>query len=753
MRIRTKTIVIFLVLSLAPLTIIGIIAYQQGKKTIEERLGASFHQIAHETIERVDHNLYEVYKDIQAWAELDIMQDIITVDLDGKISSFFMELSREYGYFADINALNSKGEVIASSNPKLVGRDFKFKLENFHNNSVDGKYYIEDAYWNGLSNAWVVSFFFPVKAKFKKDKVIGFISAGWRVDELSNLILLGKHKEHFQGRVILMRRDALVLYSSKFKEEIYKLNLFNSGLKSTLITKQKEKKVYLIDTDEHNNKSLIIYHHSKGYRDFPGLGWIVILIQDIKTVFEPIEQLKTLILGIGTLVGLLVTILSLIVTQKMTNPILKISQVAGKVAKGNLEEEVNYTSGDEIGSLAETFNQMIRDLRKRRVDRQKMEEERHRASKLESIGILAGGIAHDFNNILTGIVGNLSLVLTDLKPDEKIRKLIAEAESASFRAKDLTQQLLTFSKGGMPIKKTVYISKLITDSVSFAMRGSKINHTFLMPEDLFPVEIDEGQINQVIHNLIINAVQAMPEGGTIEIKSKNIIVEEAEALSLPKRKFINLSIKDQGVGIPEKHLQKIFDPYFTTKKEGSGLGLASSYSIINKHDGLITVESEMGVGTIFNIYLPASKKKLIPEIIKKEEEEPVSGRGKILIMDDQEVVRSVADKILSRIGFQIVLAEDGEAAINLYKKAKKSGEPFDAVILDLTIPGGMGGKEVIKKLLEIDPNIKAVVSSGHSNDPTMVEFKKYGFTDVIAKPYRTQEMRNILFRVINENSK
>lgn len=753
MRIRTKTIIIFLILSLAPIAIIGTLAYQNGREALKESLGKSFQMRAEETIEMVDQNLYEVYQNVQTWAELDILQDVITGDIDSKISTFLMGLNREYGYFSHLYALNNQGEVVASSNTELIGRNFKFKLDDYYKNSVNGKAYLEDAYSDEILNTWIVSFYFPIKSKFDNGKVIGLLFAGWKVKELSKLIQSSEHKVYHDVHLILIRSDTLVLYESEFgNETMSKLSLGKSGLRSALLAGQ-TKEGYLVETDEHNKEYLIGYHYSTGHRDFPGLGWAALVIQDTKKVFAPIERLRILILSAGAIVGLFVILFSLIISRRMTNPILKISQVAGKVAKGNLDEKVDYSSSDEIGSLAKTFNQMIQDLRKRRAERQKMEEERLRSSKLESVGILAGGIAHDFNNILTGIVGNLSLALTYLKPDEKVRKLITEAEVASFRAKDLTQQLLTFSKGGMPIKKTVYISKLITDSVSFALRGSKINHTFLMPEDLSPVEIDGGQMSQVIHNLIINAVQAMPEGGAIEIKGKNITVEEAETLSLPKGKFIKLSIKDQGIGIPGKYLQNIFDPYFTTKKEGSGLGLASSYSIINKHEGLLTVESEMGIGTTFHIYLPASKEKVKLEKITKEEVKSVSGKGKILIMDDQEVIRNIVDKMLSSFGFQVESAVDGEEAINLYKKAKKSGEPFNAVILDLTVPGGMGGKEAIKKLLEIDPNVKAVVSSGHSNDPVMAEFKKYGFTDVVAKPYRTQEIRDVLLRVVNQNKK
>lgn len=377
----------------------------------------------------------------------------------------------------------------------------------------------------------------------------------------------------------------------------------------------------------------------------------------------------------------------------------------------------------------------------------KVEEERIRSSKLESLGILAGGIAHDFNNLLTGIIGNASLARMLCNPEDKVYKRLTELEDASLRAKDLTQQLLTFAKGGVPIKKTTSVASLLRDSVIFAMRGSNITCDFSIPEDLSPVEVDEGQITQVIHNLIINAEQAMPKGGLIKVSAGNISVSPSNGLPVLDGGYVKITVSDTGVGIPRENLIRIFDPYFTTKEEGSGLGLATVYSIIKNHGGYVTAESEPGAGTTFYIYLPASSHKEIASE-KVVEEGPIYGKGRLLVMDDEEIVRAVAEAILTELGYEVEFAVDGASTIEAYKFAKKSGNPFDAVILDLTIPGGMGGKDTIKKLLEVDPAVKAIVSSGYSSDPIMSDFTKYGFRAVIAKPYKVAELSMIVHTVV-----
>ena len=381
------------------------------------------------------------------------------------------------------------------------------------------------------------------------------------------------------------------------------------------------------------------------------------------------------------------------------------------------------------------------------TEKRQLEEELLKAQKLESIGVLAGGIAHDFNNILVSIMGNISLAKMDVDQNDTIYKLLEKAEKASKQATGLTQQLLTFSRGGAPVKKVTSISDIIIDCTTFVMSGSNIRCDFNMSADLWPVEIDVSQISQVIQNIIINAEQAMPEGGVIRISAENTTVDSHHGLPLKPGRYVDIDIQDLGVGIPEVDLNKIFDPYFTSKPNGNGLGLTTAYSIIKKHGGHIAVKSQVGIGTTFTVYLPSSKEKLLQ---KTEDRHPtISGKGKILAMDDEEMIRDLICHMLNRLGYEIEVARHGEEAIQLYRSAKESGQPFDAVILDLTVPGGMGGKEAIEKLRKLDSNVKAIVSSGYSNDPIMSEYKKYGFSGVVVKPFNMQNIGEALNAILD----
>jgi PAS domain S-box-containing protein len=362
-------------------------------------------------------------------------------------------------------------------------------------------------------------------------------------------------------------------------------------------------------------------------------------------------------------------------------------------------------------------------------------EEMHKSQKLESLGVLAGGIAHDFNNILTAILGNISLARMQLHDTKKTAKRLIEAENAASRAKDLTQQLLTFARGGEPVKKVIEAGALLKEAAGFAIHGSTVRCEFALADGLWPVEVDEGQLSQVIHNLVINAVQAMPDGGTITIGAENLS-------SVPEgQRCVRIFVADNGTGIPEEHLQRIFDPYFTTKQQGSGLGLATCYSIIKKHGGIITVESTLGKGSTFNLTLPVSK--LGREAQPEFQTDVAYGIGRVLVMDDEEPVRKALQAMLDELGYTAECAENGAEAVDLYRKRKEEGKPFAAVILDLTIPGGVGGKEAITTLLKIDPDVKAIVSSGYSTDPVMANYLEYGFSAVLTKPYLLQDMSRV----------
>jgi PAS domain S-box-containing protein len=378
----------------------------------------------------------------------------------------------------------------------------------------------------------------------------------------------------------------------------------------------------------------------------------------------------------------------------------------------------------------------------------------YHAQKMESVGILAGGIAHDFNNLLTVILGNILLAKRDVDPEDRVFNVLLEAEDASLRAKDLTQELLTFSKGGEPIKRTISIAKLIEDTVNFTIRGTNVTCKFEIPDNLYNIDGDDVQITQVISNIIINADQAMLEGGTIRVRCENVTISsEHENTTLPENtNFIRISIEDHGTGMPKEQISLIFDPFFTTKEKGSGLGLATAYSIIKKHGGQITVESEVGTGSTFYIYLPAAQKKVSPKADMDVIEKPSEGSGeRILVMDDDENIRFLLSEILTLYGYMTESACDGAQAIELYKKAHESTNQFDLVILDLTIPAGIGGKETIKELIKIDPDVKGIVSSGYSNDAIMANYRQYGFSGVISKPYRPDDLVRIVQDVLNSS--
>ncbi len=376
----------------------------------------------------------------------------------------------------------------------------------------------------------------------------------------------------------------------------------------------------------------------------------------------------------------------------------------------------------------------------------RIEEEQARTEKLESLGFLAGGIAHDFNNLLTAILGNITLARGEDHPD--VQALLGEAEQAALAAKDLTLQLLTFAKGGVPIKQIAPPGEVIRETADLAIRGTSSRVEYHLPPNLWPVNMDPGQIGQVIRNLIINADQAMPGGGRIVIRAENVTRADPPHGAPAARRFIKISITDSGIGIPEHNLDKIFDPYFTTKQKGSGLGLATSLSIIRHHGGQILVQSRVGIGTTFNIYLPAAAEPVpaSPVAVVSAAQHP----ARILLMDDEEAIRQIASRILTRYGFAVVTAADGATTLQVYEDAFRRGEPFDLVILDLTIRGGMGGKDTIRALQEINPRVKAIVSSGYSTDPVMADYQQFGFRGVVSKPYQIDTMLQTVRRLIAE---
>ena len=374
------------------------------------------------------------------------------------------------------------------------------------------------------------------------------------------------------------------------------------------------------------------------------------------------------------------------------------------------------------------------------------EEEMLRAAKRESLELLAGGVAHDFNNLLTALLGNLSLARMDTAVTDTVQDWLEEAEKAAGRARDLTHQLLTFSKGGEPVRRLVDLGEYLREAAQFARQGSRVRCEFSLPADLWPAEVDAGQIGQVIHNLVLNAVQVMPGGGVVTVTARNVTREMARPLGLGSGNFVVVTVGDEGPGIRSEDMARIFQPYFTTKSEGSGLGLATSQAIARRHFGALRVESPPGQGATFFLYLPAK-----PGVrVEKETGSPTVPMmsGRVLFMDDEPSIRQIAPNLLRRLGFEAEVVSDGLEAIKAYVRAAAEGRRFDVVILDLTVPAGMGGCEAMSRLREIDPAVQVIVSSGYAADPVMLDHRTHGFCGVVNKPYSLSMLAAVLNRVM-----
>ena len=417
---------------------------------------------------------------------------------------------------------------------------------------------------------------------------------------------------------------------------------------------------------------------------------------------------------------------------------VRVSDARGRVRRLRANLEPLWENGSIVGMVG-----LGTDI----TEQTRLEDELHKAQKLESLGLLAGGIAHDFNNILTAVLGGITLAKRSTHKPEQQLETLEMAEKACLRARELTQQLLTFSRGGAPVRRPGSIAELLQETARFALRGSNVRCDLSLQQDLHLVEMDAGQMSQVVNNLLLNAAQAMPEGGTVGLCAENFEVFEQDC-HLPTLQpgwYVRISVHDAGRGIPQEHLPNIFDPYFTTKPNGTGLGLATSYSIVRRHEGYIDVESKPGSGTTFHIYLPSTSRT---RPLSEEPPIPESKRGgRVLMMDDDAMVREVGAEMLRILGFDVVLAHDGGTAIEIYRDALEAGQRFDAVILDLTVPGGMGGKETAGILRRLDPDARLIASSGYSTDPVMASHRKYGFDGVVAKPYVPEDLDRAMGQV------
>ena len=380
------------------------------------------------------------------------------------------------------------------------------------------------------------------------------------------------------------------------------------------------------------------------------------------------------------------------------------------------------------------------------TEKVRMEEAEQRTQRLEALGLLAGGIAHDFNNLLSGLFGYIDLSRECCEDPRAVQSYMTSAASVLERAKGLTQQLLTFSKGGVPVRRSVDLQTLLHETTRFALTGSSVSPVFDLAPDLDEVRADSGQLAQVLDNLLINAKQAMPKGGRIAIGAVNLLEGDALRLGLRPGRYVKISIRDEGIGIPSQHLAHVFDPFFTTKAQGSGLGLAVVHSVVTKHEGRVEVESELGKGTTFQIYLPSCPHQ-DAAVAKDPRRWSLQGHS-IYILDDEDYIREVAAAMLRRLGCEVVAGRDGAEAVAMHQQRLAQGRGFDAFLLDLTIPGGMGGRQTIEVLRALDPGVRGIASSGYSEDPIMSAPGDFGFSGSLRKPYLISELAQILQQVL-----
>ncbi len=390
-----------------------------------------------------------------------------------------------------------------------------------------------------------------------------------------------------------------------------------------------------------------------------------------------------------------------------------------------------------------------RQIRAQLEHQAKLEAELQKAAKLESLGLLAGGIAHDFNNLLTVVMGNITLAMLEEEAMAAAGDCLRDAERGAQRARDLTHQLLTFAKGGDPLRAAEVLPEIVREAAEFVLRGSAVKCDYDFEPGLWPASVDRGQIGQVVHNLVLNAMQAMPQGGLVRVRARNVVLAAGEVGVLPAGRHVQLILADTGPGMAPAVLAKLFDPYFTTKKSGSGLGLATVHSIVRRHHGHIEVQSEVGHGTVFRLWLPAAEEMAAPAA-PAEPAAPAQLSGRVLVMDDEEDIRRLVVALLRRLGLEPVAVADGAAAVRAYAEARDEGRPFALVIMDLTVPGGMGGREAMEQLRWFDPQVRAIVSSGYSNDPVLADFRAHGFRGMVEKPYEVERLMECIGRVLAE---
>jgi signal transduction histidine kinase/ActR/RegA family two-component response regulator len=692
---------------------------------------------------------------------------------DNKVSHFLKNqptlLKGEYG---EIFLTNKFGALVASTAMlSTLAHGHKYWWLGSYSNGA-GAVFFDDRGYDDSVGGYVLGLVVPIR---NGTEIIGILKCNLNIlGSIGELIsgagdkLIGKFKLTRSGGMVVFEEGFEPLSTQVHGSILEKLKSKNNG--SFIINDSGEK--YIVGCSE-----IRLTKGGEGYgfggtfesidhiKGNTGESWYVLCYRQMSVALAPVTESVKSIALIGMAIIVILVLVSYLFGRKIAKPLTILDKAAEKIGKGDFEYRIDVRRKDEFGILADSFNSMAGKLQQTTTSvelledeikhRKQMEEELLKAKKLESLGVLAGGIAHDFNNLMSAVVGNISLARMEMNPGSKGFKNLVEAEKASIQTKALTARLITFSKGGKPVKKTVSMGDLVKDSVDVSLKGSGINVRFSIPDDILPVAVDEDQMKQAIHNIVTNAREAMAEQGTINVSCENVDIGEKDPLTLKDGKYVKISIEDQGPGIPEEDRIKIFDPYFSTKEmgtqKGMGLGLSVSDSIVTQHEGLITVKSELGIGTTFSIYLPAASAESQAPSAKPLDVHPQSSINNqqstiqnILVMDDEELVRDVFNALLTHLGHKVAVAVEGIEAIEMYQEAMASGKPFDVVILDLTNKVGMGGAEAIVGLLEIDPDVKAIVTTGYSNDPIISNFRDHGFSGALPKPSTVKDLKTAL---------
>lgn len=574
---------------------------------------------------------------------------------------------------------------------------------------------------------------------------------GYNENEFFNHVINKNHVVKNSDSIVEIRPLRTKIFVSYTASPLYKHNKSISGLVLVLSDIQERKSAEAALQQEHELFEMTIKSVNDGVLVTNQESQIVVLNQATRLIIgdqvrvDIGDHLKPFLIGIASNGNE--------IYQTILHDVLDSGQIYALIVQTNLTN----ANGKQI--LLSMINSPIRKKNEhilgvltilRDITNQKqIEDELQKANKLESLGLLAGGIAHDFNNLLVGAVGNLTATRIKLRDNIEANALIQKTENILLKASRLTHQLLTFSKGGIPIRKKISFKIILEETLGFSLSGTSVETVINIDSNLQIVEGDAGQLEQVFNNIILNAVQAMNGKGMITVSAHNVeLSEHNNPTNLTNGQYVLIEFADNGPGIPSEIISKIFDPFFTTKETGNGLGLAIVYSIIAKHDGTIVVDSQPGKGTSFKIYLPSN-----PEFTEEIPNNYRSGDRltneptRIMLMDDDQTIREVFEVVLKEFNFDVLFASNGEEAVKVYTE-NMNANPIKAVILDLTIVGGMGGKDTIKALTEIDPNVKAIVSSGYSNDPIMANYEDYGFKGVLAKPYNFEELHQLIITIL-----